>query len=187
VTTPEEYQLQQYEGGSTLFGKYTLPAYQQEFAGLAKALKAGTPVAAGTHPPKPITAELNLQTGVVFDSPPAFKSFGQVLTDAASQYQRGATVSVAFVTGHPKNNLHRNGTYLEVQRQIGGQWQRIADDGDWGTSYRWERTGPADSKATITWKATEPGTYRIVHHGDSKALTGTITAFTGISRTFTVS
>lgn len=26
VTTPEEYQLQQYEGGSTLFGKYTLPA-----------------------------------------------------------------------------------------------------------------------------------------------------------------
>jgi hypothetical protein len=47
--------------------------------------------------------------------------------------------------------------------------------------------GLADSKATITWKATEPGTYRIVHHGDSKALNGTITPFTGASRTFTVS
>ncbi|GAA3573094.1 neutral/alkaline ceramidase [Kribbella ginsengisoli] len=187
VTTPEEYQLQQYEGGSTLFGKYTLPAYQQEFAGLAKALKAGTPVPPGTHPPKPITAELNLQTGVVFDAPPPFKSFGQVLTDAAPQYQRGATVSVVFVTGHPKNNLHRNGTFLEVQRQVGGQWQRVADDGDWNTTYRWERGGLADSKATITWKATEPGTYRIVHHGDSKALNGTITPFTGTSRTFTVS
>jgi neutral ceramidase len=187
VTTPEEYQLQQYEGGSTLFGKYTLPAYQQEFAGLAKALKAGTPVATGTRPPKPATAELNLQTGVVVDSPPPFKSFGQVLTDAAPQYQRGATVSVEFVTGHPKNNLHRNGTYLEVQRQVGGQWQRVADDGDWDTTYRWARTGLAGSKATITWKATQPGIYRIVHHGDAKALNGTITPFTGISRTFTVS
>ncbi len=120
VTTPEEYQLQQYEGGSTLFGKYTLPAYQQEFAGLAKALKAGTPVAAGTHPPKPATAELNLQTGVVFDSPPPFKSFGQVLTDAAPAYQLNQTVTVEFVTGHPKNNLHRNGTFLEVQKLTWG-------------------------------------------------------------------
>ncbi len=186
VTTPEEYQLQQYEGGSTLFGKYTLPAYQQEFAGLARALKAGTPVAAGTHPPKPATAELNLQTGVVFDSPPPFKRFGQVLTDVAPSYQLGATVSVAFVTGHPKNNLHRNGTFLEVQKLVAGQWQRVADDGDWTTTYRWERTGLADSKATVTWKATTAGTYRIVHHGDSKALNGTITPFTGTSRTFTV-
>jgi neutral ceramidase len=187
VTTPEEYQLQQYEGGSTLFGKYTLPAYQQEFAGLAKALKAGTPVAAGTHPPTPATAELNLQTGVVFDSPPPFKSFGQVLTDAAPAYQVNQTVTVSFVTGHPKNNLHRNGTFLEVQKLVSGQWQRVADDGDWGTTYRWERTGLADSKATITWKAEAPGTYRIVHHGDSKALNGTITPFTGTSRTFSVS
>ena len=187
LTTPEEYQLQQYEGGSTLFGKYTLPAYQQEFANLAKAMKAGTAVAAGTHPPKPGTAELNLQTGVVFDSPPLFKSFGQVLTDAAASYQAGQTVQVEFVTGHPKNNLHRNGTFLEVQKLNGGQWQRVADDGDWDTTYRWARTGLADSKATITWKAGAPGTYRIVHHGDSKALNGAITPFTGTSRTFTVS
>ena len=187
VTTPEEYQLQQYEGGSTLFGKYTLPAYQQEFAGLAKALKTGVQVPAGTHPPTPATAELNLQTGVVFDSPPPFKSFGQVLTDAAPAYQVNQTVTVSFVTGHPKNNLHRNGTFLEVQKLTSGQWQRVADDGDWGTTYRWERTGLADSKATITWKADAPGTYRIVHHGDSKAVNGTITPFTGTSRTFSVS
>ncbi len=31
-TTPEEYDAQQYEGGSTLFGRNTLPAYQQGFA-----------------------------------------------------------------------------------------------------------------------------------------------------------
>ncbi len=187
VTTPEEYQLQQYEGGSTLFGKYTLPAYQQEFANLAKALKDNRPVATCARPPRPITAELNLQTGVVMDAPPLFKSFGQVLADAAPSYQLNQTVTVAFVTGHPKNNLHRNGTFLEVQKLNGGQWQRVADDGDWDTTYRWTRGGIADSKATITWKATAPGTYRIVHHGDAKALTGAITPFTGMSRTFTVS
>ncbi|MFC0627509.1 neutral/alkaline ceramidase [Kribbella deserti] len=189
VTTPEEYQLQQYEGGSTLFGKYTLPAYQQEFAALAKALKAGTTLPVGPRPTKPATAELNLQTGVVMDSPPPFKSFGQVLTDAAASYQRGATVTVEFATGHPKNNLHRNGTFLEVQRQVNGQWVRVADDGDWSTRYRWTRLGIADSKATISWtipSSATPGTYRIFHRGDSKALNGTITGFTGSSRTFTV-
>ncbi len=40
-TTPEEYDAQQYEGGSTLFGRNTLPAYQQVFAALAAAMKAG--------------------------------------------------------------------------------------------------------------------------------------------------
>jgi neutral ceramidase len=33
---------------------------------------------------------------------------------------------------------------------------------------------------------TPAGTYRIVHHGDAKNLLGTITPFTGTSRTFTV-
>lgn len=99
-------------------------------------------------------------------------------------------MTVSFVTGHPKNNLHRNGTFLEVQRQVGSQWQRVADDGDWETTYRWERTGLADSKATITWRipaAAAPGTYRVVHHGDAKSVTGTITPFTGTSRAFSVS
>jgi neutral ceramidase len=30
------------------------------------------------------------------------------------------------------------------------------------------------------------GTYRIVHHGDAKGLSGSISPFTGTSRTFTV-
>jgi neutral ceramidase len=38
VTTFEEYQLQRYEGGSTLFGQWTLGAYQTAFDDLATAL-----------------------------------------------------------------------------------------------------------------------------------------------------
>jgi neutral ceramidase len=190
VTTPEEYDKQQYEGGSTLFGRDTLPAYQQEFAKLAGSLRDGSPLAAGPTPTKPLLAELNLQTGVVFDDKGLFQSFGQVLTEPAAAYERGQTVTTKFVTGHPKNNLRRNDTYLEVQREISGQWRRVADDGDWSTRYRWARVGLANSEATITWTIpadVPPGRYRIVHHGDWKSgWTGAITPFTGASRTFTV-
>ncbi|SDI98303.1 neutral ceramidase [Actinokineospora alba] len=190
VTTPEEYDKQQYEGGSTLFGRDTLPAYQQEFAKLAQSLRSGSALPPGATPTKPLLAELNLQTGVVFDDKGLFQSFGQVLTEPAAAYERGQTVTTKFVTGHPKNNLRRNGTYLEVQRETAGQWKRIADDGDWSTRYHWARVGLANSEATITWTIppdVPPGRYRIVHHGDWKSgWTGAITPFTGTSRTFTV-
>jgi neutral ceramidase len=39
VTTPEEYALQDYEGASTHFGQWTLPAYQTELARLAARLR----------------------------------------------------------------------------------------------------------------------------------------------------
>jgi len=38
VTTPEEYNVQRYEGASTIYGPYTLPAFIQEFNKLAVAL-----------------------------------------------------------------------------------------------------------------------------------------------------
>ncbi|MFG2821675.1 neutral/alkaline non-lysosomal ceramidase N-terminal domain-containing protein [Kitasatospora sp. NPDC048365] len=193
VTTPEEYDGQQYEGASTLFGRYTAPAYQQEFAKLASALRAGNALPLGDPPPETAIGTLNVQTGVVLDSPGMLRTFGQVITDAAAGYQRGQQVSVVFVTGHPKNNLHRGSTFLEVQRAHGDTWTRCLDDGDWQTKYRWQRTNTVtgESTATITWDIapdTPPGTYRIVHNGDAKnGLTGQINAFTGASRPFTVS
>jgi neutral ceramidase len=40
ITTQEEYQVQRYEGGHTLFGRWTLAAYQTEFRKLARQLVA---------------------------------------------------------------------------------------------------------------------------------------------------
>lgn len=51
VTTTEEYIMQHYEGASTLFGPYTLQAYQQEFRKLAIALENGNRVTPGPLPP----------------------------------------------------------------------------------------------------------------------------------------
>nr|WP_083472771.1 neutral/alkaline ceramidase [Kibdelosporangium phytohabitans] len=190
VTTPEEYDLQQYEGGSTLFGRNTTPAYQQEFGKLAAALRSGTALPAGPVPGRPPFTGINLQTGVVFDDKNPAHAFGQVLTQPKASYQAGQSATAVFVTGHPKNNLRRNGTFLEVQRLANGTWTRHADDGDWSTRYEWKRAGVANSEATITWTipaGTPAGTYRIVHNGDWKSgWTGAITSFSGTTTAFTV-
>ena len=50
VTTREEYESQQYEGGHTLFGPWTEAGYRQEFVRLAHALKTGQPVESSATP-----------------------------------------------------------------------------------------------------------------------------------------
>ncbi|MFJ6886527.1 neutral/alkaline ceramidase [Streptomyces californicus] len=191
VTTPEEYDTQNYEGGSTLYGRYTLPAYQQEYARIADSLRAGTALDRGTAPPDESGRQFTFQTGVVYDNPPSGKSFGSVLKAPEGSYARGSTATVEFATGHPKNDVRRGSTFLEVQRLENGTWKRVLDDGDWETTYRWTRLNglTGTSKATITWRiapGTAPGAYRIVHHGDAKSLLGKITPFTGATGTFTV-
>ncbi|TWF95651.1 neutral/alkaline ceramidase [Saccharopolyspora dendranthemae] len=190
VTTPEEYDAQQYEGASTLFGRYTQPAYQQEFTRLAAAMRAGRPVPHGPTPPDLSGTLPNFQPGVVFDAPPPGRAFGDVIAEPASGYRRGEQVAVEFVTGHPKNDLRRGGTYVEVQRLLDGRWVPVADDRHWSTKYHWKRSGVASSTATITWDVpagSPTGRYRIVHNGDWKAPgSGEITPFTGSSRDFLV-
>ena len=189
VTTPEEYDLQHYEGAATHFGRYTGPAYQQELAKLAAALRDGRPTPSSVQPPALPQNRISVRPGVVLDTPPLGKSFGSVLTQPAASYARGADVRVDFVTGHPNNNLRNESTFLEVQRQTGTTWTTVSTDAEWQTIYRWKREYLGVSTAQITWTVpadTAPGTYRIVHHGEAKSLTGNITSFTGTSRTFTV-
>ena len=190
VTTREEYATQNYEGGSTQFGPYTLNAYQQLFASMASAMKNGYSVAPGPAPLDLSNAQNNLQTGVVFDDVPLFKSFGSVYSNAASSYSRGGTVQVVFWGAHPKNNMRIQNTFLKVQKLVGSSWVTVANDWDPETRYIWQRDGIAYSKVTIEWRipaTAATGTYRIQHYGDWKSgWTGAISSYTGTSRNFTV-
>ena len=98
----------------------TLAMFSSPGTSLAAAMRAGTPVDHGPLPADHSAGQITLQTGVVMDNPPAGRSFGDVLTAPAQSYARGSTVTAEFVTGHPKNNLRRGGTFLEVQRQVDG-------------------------------------------------------------------
>ena len=189
VTTPEEYDSQQYEGAATHFGRYTQSAYAQELSALAEALRDGRATPSAAQPLDLSRQRISVRPGVVLDTPPLGKSFGSVTTQPAASYARGATVRADFVTGHPNNNLRDESTFIEVQRQEGGAWQTVSTDSEWQTTYTWKREYPGVSTAQITWTVpagARPGTYRIVHHGDAKGLTGRITPFTGATRTFTV-
>lgn len=192
VTTPEEYDAQHYEGASTHFGKWTLGAYQQSYHELASALRQGTPAYPSAATRELSNNQMSFQTGVVLDNTPVFKSFGDVVRQANASYVRGQRVDVEFWTGHPKNNLRQNGTFLEVQRWDGAAWRTVADDGHWNTQYRWVRVDPVwgTSKAAISWDIpadAATGQYRIRHYGDYKnGWDGSIRALTGTSRTFQV-
>ncbi|WP_016884056.1 MULTISPECIES: neutral/alkaline ceramidase [unclassified Rhodococcus (in: high G+C Gram-positive bacteria)] len=188
-TTPQEYDAQQYEGGSTLFGRYTLPAYQQGFAALADAMRTGRDVPRGPAPRDLSQFQPYAGPGVDHDEPPAGRVFGDVLTEPAAKVSAGEQVTVEFVTGHPRNDPRRRGTFLEIQRRGGDGWVRHADDGDWSTKYRWTRTGSNRSVARITWDVpagTPAGRYRVQYFGNSRDAAGAITSFTGTSNEFEV-
>lgn len=203
VTTKEEYDMQHYEGGSTHFGPWTLAAYQQTFYQLAaNMLPAGQVPTPDLSPyafpsvepiPRDLSGEtINFQTGVVHDQAPIFKSIGDVVQNANSRYNRGDRVEVKFWSGHPKNNLRTQGTFMEVQRWTNGSWQVVATDNDWETMYRWQRIDGfwGTSHAILTWNIpaqAEPGQYRLKHYGDrKKPFSFNIESYTGTSRTFTV-
>ncbi|MBF6175744.1 neutral/alkaline ceramidase [Nocardia blacklockiae] len=192
VTTPEEYEAQQYEGGETLFGRWTLPAYVQEFDRLARSLAARVDPGRG---PAPLDwtsgAQPNLLTAPPPDLPAAGRAFGDVLTQPEPAHRPGATVSAAFVGAHPNNDFRTGGTYFEVQRAAANGWVRVYDDNDWCTELTWSRPDgqPAASIIAIRWTVpdtAEPGRYRIEYSGDRRDAAGTLTRFIGRTAEFTV-
>lgn len=189
-TTPEEYDQQDYEGASTHFGPYTVPAWQQNAAQLAKALKDGDDVQNTIYPRDLRRYQMTLRTDVVFDDTPLGKNFGSVVVQPKARYKKGERASAIFWTGHPKNNLRLEGTFLEVQKLEQGKWIPLLDDNDWNTVYEWKRILGATSQAALSWHTnqnTPAGTYRFVHYGDAKAaFSGFVWSFTGVSRPFEV-
>ncbi|WP_306364579.1 neutral/alkaline ceramidase [Nocardia sp. CC227C] len=189
VSTPEEYDAQQYEGGSTLYGRYTLPAYQQEFHRLATAFAARGRVPRGPAPRDVSALQPNFVPVPGPDATPPGLDFGAALLQPAAAYPRGAQVAVEFVSAHPKHNPRRNGTFLEVQRNTGGTWTRVANEGEWAVKFHWSRRGPDISVARFTWDIptdATPGRYRFQHFADQLTPDGTLRPFTGLSAEFDV-
>ncbi|MBE9376104.1 neutral/alkaline ceramidase [Saccharopolyspora sp. HNM0983] len=189
VTTPEEYDKGDYEAGHTMFGRWTLPAYQQHMAALAHAMvdreETKVPITPPDHTSSLIIATPNLW----YDAAPSGRAFGDVLQQPNAAYMRGQRVAVTFVGANPNNDLKRGSTYLTVDLHTPTGWRRVQDDGDWATTFQWSKTGPGTSTFTANWDIPEnarAGTYRITYQGRSRPRRGTPTSFTGTSRTFQV-
>ncbi|CAI9783625.1 unnamed protein product [Fraxinus pennsylvanica] len=194
VTTFEEYQIQRYEGASTLYGPHTLNAYIQEFKKLATYLISGQSVQSGPEPQDLLGKQISLLPPVLLDATPPGVKFGDVKTDVpkSSTFNRGDNVIVVFWSASPRNDLMTESTFALVEILQGkDSWVPAYDDDDFCLRFIWSR--PAKlcpiSYATIEWRIPETaasGVYRISHFGSSKSLLGSIKPFTGSSNAFVV-
>lgn len=114
VTTYEEYQVQRYEGSSTIYGPHTLLAYQQQYSYLMKKLmqvfiqegktvsmrkldryyfqKERVPYLA--NPPNYKSKQIRLDTGMFLDLIPPGKTAGECVQKPPKFVHPGQTVIV---------------------------------------------------------------------------------------------
>ncbi|MCJ1352591.1 MAG: hypothetical protein MMC33_002575 [Icmadophila ericetorum] len=197
ITTEEEYDIQRYEGASTLYGPNTLNAYINLTLTYLPYLSSSTPSNVhppfGPDPPIHINSSLSFIRGVVFDSPGLFKSYGDILVDAPGRVLRGSTLKVSFVGANPRNNLRLEDTYAAIEHWSPESklWKKVRDDSDWDLIFRWRRTSSvlATSEVDIEWVVGEDvprGLYRVRYFGDAKGVGGGVKGFEGRSGEFRI-
>lgn len=200
VTTPEEYDAQRYEGGSTVHGRHSLDAYinlTSTYLGYLLGEKDAKKPPTGPAAPDNRKNSISLVTGVVYDNPKVGTKFGDIIKDVAkSKFKIGDTINATFVGANPRNNLRLESTYVVVEKKDGSKWTQVRTDEDWDLVFEWKRLDGllGSSEVSVSWetgwqdaKAIQAGTYRLSYFGDSKApITGKITGFTGRSSSFDI-
>ncbi|KAK4775932.1 hypothetical protein SAY87_023893 [Trapa incisa] len=151
------YQVQRYEGASTLYGPHTLSAYIQEFKKLAVALIKGDVIESGLQPPDLLDTQISLLPSVVVDATPPGIKFGDVKTDVPynSTFGWGDLARATFWSACPRNDLMTEGTFALVEHlQDGKTWLPAFDDDDFSLRFIWSRPWKlsARSYATIEWR-----------------------------------
>ena len=206
ITTEEEYGVQRYEGGSTLYGPNTLAAYiNLTLTYIPNLGDSSGSVPPGPSPPINTNNSFTFITPVVYDGAPIGKSFGDVVStpEEGTTYGPGDLVESTFIGANPRNNLRLESTFgsVEFKTPDSDTWEAVRDDSDWNLAYRWERKDGVlgTSEVTLEWlieddfynigspKSLEDGTYRLRYYGDAKSVNGDIESFEGIGGEFTVS
>jgi neutral ceramidase len=120
-TTPEEYEKQHYEGGSTLFGRYSSDLLRDSLGGLTAALVAGK-AAPAAHP-------FDSTNGVAPDYTPY--GSGAATRSAIAQphaTQRLRRASFAWQGGPTGLDRPLDRAFVSIERRDHGKWHTVADD-----------------------------------------------------------
>lgn len=194
IVTYEEYQVQRYEGASTIFGQHTLQAYINQFRNLTTNMMQDKTPPRGPIPKSLIEEQVSFLPPVFFDETPIGKSFGEVLTDVGgTSFKKGSVVQAVFQAGNPRNNLRTGESfmtveYLDATKQT---WTVVHTDADFCTRFIWTRTSTVlgHSEVTAYWDIpsdTPMGTYRLRVFGESKDIAQKISSYEGTSSLFKV-
>lgn len=198
VSTREEYAAQHYEGATTLFGPWSGSALTQELDKLCQNIVSGTHSDNGPGLRQEQPAALIYTPTAALPTTADTNSPGTLVKDVEKDvYYNGETVSVVFNGANPRHisnmridgSLPQDYTYLEVQKNVNGNWTTVRKDDDPYTYITLKSPGTGQPlQATVSWllRDVEPGTYRLVYDGYSKNALGGYDAFTGTSKPFNV-
>lgn len=188
LTTQEEYDIQEYEGASNYFGRWTLPAVQQVTAELTTALAKGTSVAAGSKPPYRFSSSWptvftifeegyfnylfndynkNTKVGGVFDNRDV--NYGELVYKNRHENVPGDVFVARFKAAHPRNDLNIQSSYFYIERfdPVDKSYTTVLRDRDYPADYSYNAS---TGVAQIRWKidASMKGySYRITLPGNA--------------------
>lgn len=191
-TTPEEYDIQRYEGGHTLFGPHTLDIYIDQFKKLLSAMVfENTILSSGPSPADERWKQISLQPKVIYDTHGLAPGFGHVSKQPQASYALGETVTCTFVTGNPRNNWMHDSSYFFVEIKNGDDWKPVANDANWETKFIWTRDSTLLGTSSIEFfweipKTATPGDYRVTHQGHYKSLVDGVKPYEGKTQVFTI-
>ena len=80
------FQVQRYEGASTLYGPHTLEAYERHFQMLADNLQLRERIDHDLQPVDLLSQQVSFKLNVMFDGTRRGRSFGDVLQDVRPEY-----------------------------------------------------------------------------------------------------
>ena len=168
ITTPEEYSVQQYEGGHTLHGQWTLPAYQQIASHLASALQTGDHVNSAVKYDdwRGKSPEFDLNVDAINELPKGIE-YGQPTELKQVEYRRGDLFKAKFWSSNPSTHYINGNNYMTIELKTDEGWDLIATDSNWDTTVRWSELNNS-SIATLTWDIPDKaatGVYRVRHQG----------------------
>jgi neutral ceramidase len=153
LTTPEEYEMQHYEGGHTVFGTWTSVLVREAFADLTRSLAHGRPAPAPSTP-----AELGSRD-------PGASTVGGggvrgALVDGPEGRVERMTVATVRWTGAP-GGIDRplDEPFVALERLQGGAWRVV--DSDLALSFIWRETDGRYSARYDVGPSVPEGIYRL--------------------------
>ena len=151
LTTPEEYQMQHYEGGHTVFGIYTSSLVRNSLVALSRALAQGQPA------PEPDTpAALGGTDPGAF---PQGDAEGAVVEEPAISVNRLDTVKVAWSGTASGVDRPVDQPFVVVERLVRGRWRPSASD--LGLAFIWREEGGSYYALWEVPAGQPPGAHRL--------------------------
>jgi neutral ceramidase len=152
--TPEEYEMQHYEGGSTLFGKYSSNLVMDDLTSLAG------DIASGRDAPAPVSFDARNGLAPDFSPYPVGASKGTV-TAQPRNVRRMRRATFAWQGGERGFDRPADRRFVAIEQRGAFGWRRIADDLGLDILWRVDDAG----RYTAEWQvvpAMAPTRYRFV-------------------------